>query len=117
MWYEKTTTTDAEAEEMANYYQQMAYASYANQLYGGYGYGGYGYGYGGYGYGSYGYYNNYYNYQTMAQYAFSSATKTTSSTELDKDRYYRAVLRGPKADGKKPKLKVTFAIPKGYPEK
>ena len=117
MWYEKTTTTDAEAEEMANYYQQMAYASYANQLYGGYGYGGYGYGYGGYGYGGYGYYNNYYNYQTMAQYAFSSATKTTSSTELDKDRYYRAVLRGPKADGKKPKLKVTFAIPKGYPEK
>ena len=79
-----------------------------------YGYGGYGYGYGGYGYGGYGYYNNYYNYQTMAQYAFSSATKTTSSTELDKDRYYRAVLRGPKADGKKPKLKVTFAIPKGF---
>ena len=116
MWYEKTTTTNSEAEEMANYYQQMAYASYYNQLYGGYGYGSYGYGYGGYGgYGSY--YNNYYNYQAMAQYAYSSATTTTSSTELDKDRYYRAVLRGPKAEGKKPKLKVTFAVPKGYPEK
>ena len=116
MWYEKTTTTDSEAQERANYYQQLAYYSYANQLYGGYGYG-----YGGYGYGSYGgygsYYNNYYNYQMMAQYAASSATTTTSDTELDKDRYYNAVLRGPKAEGKKPKLKVTFAIPKGYPEK
>lgn len=117
MWYETTTTTDSQAEEMANYYQQLAYYSYANQLYGG-GYGGYGgYGYGGYGYGGYGYYNNYYNYMSMASYASSSATKTTSSTELDKDRYYRAVLRGPKAEGKKPKLKVTFAIPKGFPEK
>lgn len=116
MWYETTTTTDSQAEEMANYYRQLAYYSYANQLYGG-GYGGYGgYGYGGYGYGGYGYYNNYYNYMSMASYASSSATKTTSSTELDKDRYYRAVLRGPKAEGKKPKLKVTFAIPKGFPE-
>ena len=116
MSYEKTTTTNSEAEEMAKYYQQMAYASYYNQLYGGYGYGSYGYGYGGYGgYGSY--YNNYYNYATMAQYAYSSATTTTSSTELDKDRYYRAVLRGPESEGRKPKLKVTFAIPKGYPEK
>lgn len=112
MWYETTTTTDSQAEEMANYYKQLAYYSYANQLYGG-GYGGYG----GYGYGGYGYYNNYYNYMSMASYASSSATKTTSSTELDKDRYYRAVLRGPKAEGKKPKLKVTFAIPKGFPEK
>lgn len=116
MWYETTTTTDSQAEEMANYYRQLAYYSYANQLYGG-GYGGYGgYGYGGYGYGGYGYYNNYYNYMSMASYASSSATKTTSSTELDKDRYYRAVLRGPKAEGKKPKLKVTFAIPKGFPK-
>ncbi len=91
MWYEKTTTTDAEAEEMANYYQQMAYASYANQLYGGYGYGGYGRLRWLWLWWLRKYYNNYYNYQTMAQYAFSSATKTTSSTELDKDRYYRAV--------------------------
>ena len=62
MHIETTTTTNAEASEMAQYYQQIAYASYANQLYGG-GYGGgyYG-GYGGYGYGGYGYgYNNYYN--------------------------------------------------------
>ncbi len=114
MWYEKTTTTDSQAQEMANYYQQLAYYSYYNQLYGGYGsyYGGYS-SYGGYG----SYYNNYYNYAAMAQYAYSSATTTTSDTELDKDRYYRAVLRGPGAEGRKPKLKVTFAIPKGYPEK
>ncbi len=114
MWYEKTTTTNSQAQELANYYQQLAYYSYYNQLYGGYGsyYGGYS-SYGGYG----SYYNNYYNYAAMAQYAYSSATTTTSDTELDKDRYYRAVLRGPKAEGNKPKLKVTFAIPKGYPEK
>ena len=115
MWYEKTTTTDSQAQELANYYQQLAYYSYYNQLYGGYGsyYGGYSsYGYGGYG----SYYNNYYNYSALAQYAYSSATTTTSDTELDKDRYYRAVLRGPRAEGRKPKLKVTFAIPKGYPE-
>ena len=113
MWYEKTTTTNAEAEEMANLYQQIAYNSYMNQIYGGYGYGYGGYGYGSYG--GYGYYNNYYNYATMANYAYASATTTTSDTELDKDRYYRAVLRGPEAEGKKPKLKVTFAIPKGFP--
>ncbi len=108
MWYEETTTTNSQAQELANYYQQLAYYSYYNQLYGGYSsYGGYGSSY----------YNNYYNYAALAQYAYSSATTTTSDTELDKDRYYRAVLRGPEAEGNKPKLKVTFAIPKGYPEK
>ena len=113
MWYEKTTTTNSEAAENAQYWQQMALYSYYNQLYNGYGYGGYG----GYGYGSYGsYYNNYYNYSMMAQYAASSATSTTSDTELDKDRYYNAVLRGPKAEGRKPKLKVTYAIPKMFQE-
>lgn len=119
MWYEKTTTTDANAQEMANYYQQLAYYSYANQIYGGYGgYGGYGYGSYGYGYGGYGsYYNNYYNYSIMAQYAASSATTTTSDTELDKDRYYRAVLYGPESKERRPKLKVTYALPKGLPEK
>ena len=112
----KTTTTDSEASQMADYYQQLAYYSYYNQLYGG-GYGGYGgYGYGGYGYGGYGGYgygyNNYYNYMMMAQYASSSATTTSVSTELDKDRYYRSYLNGPEADGNKPKLRVTFALPR-----
>ena len=114
MWYETTTTTNSEANEMAQYYQQLAYYSYYNQLYGG-GYGGYGsyYGsYGGYGgYGGYGY-NNYYNYMMMAQYASSAATTTSSDSELDKDRYYNCYLCGPGAEGKKPELTLTYALPK-----
>lgn len=117
MHVETTIKTDANASQMANYYQQIAYASYANQLYGG-GYGGYGgYGYGGYGYGGYGYggygYNNYYNYMMMAQYAAASATTTSVSQEMDKDRFYKCVLRGPGSkDGRTPKLKITYAVPK-----
>ena len=116
MWPETTTTTNSEASQMADYYQQMAYYSYYNQLYGG-GYGGYGYGgYGGYGYGGYGGYgygyNNYYNYMMMAQYASSSAVSTSVSYELDKDRYYNCCLNGPGAEGNKPMLKITFALPR-----
>ena len=111
-----TTTTNAEASQMASYYQQLGYLSYANMLYGGGygGYGGYGYGgYGGYGYGGYGYgYNNYYNYMMMAQYAAASATTTSTSTEMDKDRYYDLRLNGPGSSGRRPKLKVTYAIPR-----
>ena len=114
MHNETTTTTNAEASEMAQYYQQLAYYSYYNQLYGG-GYGGYGsyYGsYGGYGgYGGYGY-SNYYNYMMMAQYASESAATTSTSAELDLDRFYKCWLRGPESDGKKPKLKITYALPK-----
>ena len=112
-------------------YQQMMYAMYYNNLYGGYGgyggygYGGYGYGgYGGYGYGSY---SNYYNMMMMAS-MLSSMNQTTYSTtqELDKDRYYRAVLNGPAttventpsclllAPGalRVPTCRVTFSVPK-----
>ena len=113
-------------------YQQMMYAMYYNNLYGG-GYGGYGgYGYGGYGYGygSYGYggYSNYYNMMMMAS-MLSSMNQTTYSTtqELDKDRYYRAVLNGPAVQVKNPPsclllapdalrvptFRVTFSVPKG----
>ena len=111
-------------------YQQMMYAMYYNNLYGG-GYGGYGgYGYGGYGYGSYGYggYSNYYNMMMMAS-MLSSMNETTYSTtqELDKDRYYRAILNGPAvkvtnpqsclilAPGalRVPTFRVTFSVPKG----
>ena len=71
-----------------------------------------GYGYGGYGYGGYGY-NNYYNYMMMAQYAAASATTTSVSQEMDKDRFYKCVLRGPGSkDGRTPKLKITYAVPK-----
>ena len=111
-------------------YQQMMYAMYYNNLYGG-GYGGYGgYGYGGYGYGRYGYggYSNYYNMMMMAS-MLSSMNETTYSTtqELDKDRYYRAILNGPAvkvtnpqsclilAPGalRVPTFRVTFSVPKG----
>ena len=82
------------------YYQNLAYASYYNALYGG-GYGGYG----GYGY------NNYYNYMMLAQMMSASTQQTYSyNSELDKDRYYRAVLNGPK-DVQAPMFRVTFSIP------
>ena len=112
---ETVANATGNAEQEA-YYQQMMYAMYYNNLYGGYGgyggygYGGYGYGYGGYG--GYGGYSNYYNYMMMAQYASSAATSTTSDSELDKDRYYNCYLNGPEAEGNRPKLKVTFALPK-----
>ena len=113
-------------------YQQMMYAMYYNNLYGGYGgYGGYGYGSYGYGgYGGYGYggYSNYYNMMMMAN-MLSSMNQTTYSTtqELDKDRYYRAILNGPAATAtntpsclllapgalRVPTFRVTFSVPKG----
>jgi hypothetical protein len=91
------------------YYKNLLYASYYNSLYGG-GYGGYGgYGYGGYG--GYGY-SNYYNYMMLASYMSASSQQTYSyNSELDKDRYYCAILNGPK-DSKAPMFRITFAIPK-----
>jgi len=94
-----------------SYYQQLMYASYYESLYGGgYGYGGYGYGgYGGYG--NYGY-SNYYNYMMLAQMMSASTQQTYSTTsELDKDRFYRAVLCGP-ASSNKPLFRVTYAVQK-----
>jgi hypothetical protein len=95
------------------YLQQLMYASYYNSLYGG------GYGYGGYGYGSYGYggygnsYSNYYTYAMLAQMlAAANQTTYTTNTELDKDRYYRAILHGPTGTGTKPFFRVTFAVSK-----
>ena len=97
-----------------DYYQQMMYYSYMNSLYGG-GYGGYG-SYGGYGYGGYGGYgyDNYYSYMLMAQAMNSSSSSTTTSkqTFLDKEGYYDAVLAGPTALGRRPKLRVTYAVPR-----
>ncbi|MGN1215519.1 MAG: hypothetical protein ACI4TJ_04645 [Candidatus Cryptobacteroides sp.] len=106
MWYATNTTYNADAGELADYYQQLAYYSYYNALYGG-GYGGYG------GYGSYSnMYSGYYSYLMMAQYASSAATTTTTSAEMDKDHYYCAALNGPESLERKPTLKVCFAIPK-----
>ena len=127
---EITETSSSSSGSYNDYYNNLLYNSYYNNMmydpYGyGYGYGGYGgYGYGGYGYGGYGYdsygygYNNYYNYLMMAQYASasSSSSNTSSSIELDKDRFYNAVLNGPSAGGndinQKPRLKITFSAPK-----
>ncbi|MBO4635499.1 MAG: hypothetical protein J5669_09040 [Bacteroidales bacterium] len=93
----------------SSYYQNLLYASYYNSLYGGsYGYGGYGYG-NGYGYGSS--YSNYYNYMMLAQMMAASSQQTYSyTTELDKDRYYCAILNGPAAV-RHPVFRVTYAIP------
>lgn len=115
------TETQEEANGAAydEYYQQMMYANYYNYLYGGgYGYGGYGYGgygYGGYGYNGYGGYNNYYNYYNYAMLMSAmagSATSTTTSQELDRDRYYCGILAGPDSQGARPSFRVTFSLPK-----
>ena len=39
-------------------------------------------------------------------------TSEKSTVELDKDRYYNAVLNGPEASGEKPHIKITFSAPK-----
>lgn len=109
------TETQEEANGAAydEYYQQMMYAQYYNYLYGGgYGYGGYGYG--GYGYNSYGYnnYYNYYNYAMLMNAMAGSTSSTTTSQELDRDRYYCGVLAGPASQGPHPKFRVTFSLPK-----
>ena len=129
---ETVANANGNAEQEA-YYQQMMYAMYYNNLYGGgyggyggYGYGGYGYGYGGYG--GYGGYSNYYNMMMMSS-LLSSMNQTTYSTtqELDKDRFYRAILNGPAATATNPSscllllpgakrvptFRVTFSVPKG----
>ena len=114
-----TTTSAAEQDEMSQYYNMMMYSSYYNDMYsgyggyGGYGYGGYGYGYGGYGYGGYGsYYNNYYSYMLMQQMYGSSSSTSTTVKQLDKDRYYRAILNGPAHPDRRPTMTVTYSLPK-----
>ena len=104
--------------DLADYYQQLAYASYYSSMYGydGYGYGGYGGygygGYGGYGYGGYSNYYNYYNYLMMASmYSGNSNSSTSTQSIMDYHRFYRATLNGPGSSGSRPRLRVTFAVP------
>lgn len=111
------TSSSSSSSSYDDYLNQMYYYNYLNQLYGGYGgygYGGYGYGYGGYGsYGSYGY-NNYYSmmlYSSMLN-SSSSGTTTSTSEELDRDRFYGARLCGPQDSGRRPKLKISYSVPK-----
>ena len=107
MAQETQTTVSTTSKETQEMYQYLAYQSYYNGMYGGYGYGGYG-GYGS-GYGSY--YNNYLTYAMLAQQASQARTSTSTSIELDTDRFYCASLHGPKAAGKVPTLQLIFALP------
>ena len=86
---------------MNDMYQNLMYSSYYNNMmYDPYGYG----------------YNNYFNNMMMAAMAGSyNQTNEKSTTELDKDRYYRCTLNGPEYDGtleELPRLKVTFSAPR-----
>ena len=107
---EESTTDDS---ALSSLYNNLAYSSYYGSMYDpygyGYGYSGYGYGYSGYGYGS-----NYYNYLAMAAYAsgYYSDSESTTSVELDKDRFYSCTLNGPESAGARPQLKFTFSAPK-----
>lgn len=109
---EESTTDDS---ALSSLYNNLAYSSYYGSMYDpygyGYGYGGYGYGYG---YSGYGYGSNYYNYLAMAAYAsgYYSDSESTTSVELDKDRFYSCTLNGPESAGARPQLKFTFSAPK-----
>ncbi|MBO7544943.1 MAG: hypothetical protein J6T02_05195 [Bacteroidales bacterium] len=111
--HEETVETIASSSYDNEYYRNLLYAQYYNSLYGGYGgygYGGYGYGYGGYG--DYGYGSNYYSLAMLNALYSSSNTTTTTSQELDKDRYYKAILNGPDSPSeRKPTFKVTYSFP------
>ena len=112
--HEETVETISSSSYDNDYYRNLLYAQYYNSLYGGYGsygYGGYGYGYGGYG--DYGYGSNYYSLAMLNALYSSSNTTTTTSQELDKDRFYKAILNGPDtASDRKPTFKVTYSFPK-----
>lgn len=104
---------EEEQEGMSEYAENLYYNMYYNNLYNNYyGYGGYGYGYG-YGYGGYGY-GNYYDYYTLAAlYSMqgSQQSQESTTTVLDRDRYFSAVLNGPQAtEGGVPYLKVTYSV-------
>lgn len=103
---EVTVTTEAGSDELSELYNYLAYQSYYNDMYG--------YGYGS-GYSNY--YSNYYTYAMMASMYGSSNTTESITVQLDKDRYYNAVLNGPEsAEGEVPTLELTFSIPVEEPE-
>lgn len=106
---EESTTDDS---ALSSLYNNLAYSSYYGSIYDPYGYG---YGYSGYsGYSGYGYGSNYYYYLAMAAYAsgYYSDSESTTSVELDKDRFYSCTLNGPESAGARPQLKFTFSAPK-----
>ena len=104
------SSSSSSSSDYSDYLNQLYYYNYLNQLYGGYG----SYGYSGYGYGSYG--SSYSNYYSMlyysSLYSSSSSSSTSTSEELDRDRFYGATLHGPTSSGAKPKLTLTYSVPK-----
>lgn len=101
MHYDLVTTTSSGNKELSDYYNYLAYQSYMSNMYGGYG---------SY-YGSS--YSNYYNYSLMAEYYGSSSTSSSTTSALDRDRYYFGRLYGPDASDAKlrPSLKFTYSVP------
>ena len=113
----RTIVTESSSSEMSDYYSALAYQQYYNNMYGGYG----GYGYGGYGYGGYGGYgydpySNYYSYMMMANMYSDPSSSTSVSLELDKDRFYKALLCGKDHpdESRRPKLVFSYIIPNSY---
>ena len=108
------SSSSSSSDSYSDYLNQLYYYNYLNQLYGGYG----GYGYGGYGYGSYGGYGGYgyNNYYSMMMYSSLYGSSSSSSTaeesvELDRDRFYGAMLCG-RESGNGPTLTLTYSVPK-----
>ena len=101
MHYDVVTTTTSGNSELSDYYNYLAYQSYMSNMYGGYG-------------GYYGNsYSNYYNYSLMAEYYGSSSTSSSTSSALDRDRYYFARLYGPDAPQTelRPEFSFTYSVP------
>jgi len=97
---EVTVTSTESNDELSEYYNYLAYQSYYSNMYGG------GSSYSGNSY------NNYYTYMMLAQYASSSQSSTSYKVQLDKDRYYKAMLNGPAFDGRRPRLEIVYSIPR-----
>lgn len=108
----ETVTSAADKEESSSEYssllQQLAYASYYNNMYGGYGYGSSSY-YGGSYYGNG--YSNYYAYSLLSQMYSSSSSSEETLSLLDLGRFYKAEFYGPGADKNVPTFSITYAVP------
>lgn len=93
----ETVPVKSSSSSDADYYYQMAYLNYYNSLMNG---------------GGMNTYSNYYNYYMMQSYydSMSNGDQTATVQLLDTDRYYNAVLRGPKAGERAPKLEIVYSF-------
>lgn len=99
----ETTTIDNSNAELSQMYEELAYQSYYNSMYGGGGYGSYGYGDS---------YTNYYNYMMMANYAANNVS-SSSALALNLSDYFNFKINGPAFPDKtkRPKISITFSLP------